>query len=281
MRYPKAIRKLTWSVAGALILIATALAPAKADKLQDILNRGYLIIGTSSTNPPFGYKDEKGELRGFDIDVSRLMAEALFDDPNKVKFELISLEARWSSLQTDKVDAIVMITTILPNRLKRVAFTPPYVDSGMAVLVRKDTNIKHLADFNNESVTIATLTVPEQIDLAKQYVSKAKIVSFEAVDQQFLALKSKRAQGMEVDLPLGMWYAAQDPDMYLLPELFNGYQNYAIAYKLGELTWKQFLDGFVTELTTGSNYFEYEKIYQKYFKRSPPPQRFYKIDAAQ
>jgi polar amino acid transport system substrate-binding protein len=281
MRHDRLMQIRMWGAAAAVIIVAAAMAPAKADKLQDILNRGHLIIGTSSTNPPFGFKNEKGELQGFDIDVSRLMAEALFDDPNKVKFELISLEARWSALQTDKVDAIVMITTILPNRLKRVAFTPPYVDSGMAMLVRKDTGIKHLADIDKDSVTVATLTVPEQIDIVKRFIPKAKVASFETVDQQFLALKSKRVAGMEVDLPLGMWYAAQDTDMYLVPELFSGYQNYAIAYKLGELGWKQFLDGFVTELTTGSDYFEYEKIFKKYFNRSPPPQRFYKIDAAQ
>jgi polar amino acid transport system substrate-binding protein len=138
-----------------------------------------------------------------------------------------------------------------------------------------------MSDVDKDSVTIATLTVPEQIDIVKRFVPKAKVASFETVDQQFLALKSKRVQGMEVDLPLGMWYAAQDPDMFLVPELFSGYQNYAIAYKLGELQWKQFLDGFVVEMTTGSDYFEYEKIFKKYFKRSPPPQRFYKIDAAQ
>jgi polar amino acid transport system substrate-binding protein len=263
------------------LLAGIGVSPARADKLADVLKRGYLIVGTSSTNPPFGFKDEKGELQGFDIEVSKLMAEALFDDPTKVKFELISLEARWSALQTDKVDAIVMITTILPNRLKRVGFTPPYVDSGMAVIARKDSKIEHLTDLDKETVTVSTLTVPEQIDIIKRYAPKAKIASFESVDQQFLAMKSGRAQAMEVDLPVGMWYAANDNDMYLVPELFSGYQNYAIAYKLGELSWKQFLDGFVTEMTTGSDYFEYEKIFKKYFKRSPPPQRFYKIDAAQ
>jgi ABC-type amino acid transport substrate-binding protein len=151
----------------------------------------------------------------------------------------------------------------------------------MAVITRKDSKLQHLADLDKDSVTVSTLTVPEQIDIIKRYAPKAKIASFESVDQQFLALKSGRAQAMEVDLPVGMWYAATDKDMYLVPELFSGYQNYAIAYKLGELAWKQFLDGFVTEMTTGSDFFEYEKIFKKYFNRAPPPQRFYKIDAAQ
>jgi polar amino acid transport system substrate-binding protein len=44
------------------------------------------------------------------------------------------------------------------------------------------------------------------------------------------------------------------------------------------LTWKQFLDGFVSELTGGYSYNEYEKIYMKFFKVAPPPQRPYKLE---
>ena len=36
--------------------------------------------------PPFAFKDDKGELVGFDIDVARLAANALFRDPNKLEF---------------------------------------------------------------------------------------------------------------------------------------------------------------------------------------------------
>jgi hypothetical protein len=44
------------------------------------------------------------------------------------------------------------------------------------------------------------------------------------------------------------------------------------------LTWKQFLDGFVSELTGGYSYNEYEKLYVKFFKVPPPPQRAYKLE---
>jgi polar amino acid transport system substrate-binding protein len=263
------------------LLLAGQSSIAQADKLQDVIDRGYVIIGTSSTNPPFGFKDESGNLVGFDIEVSEMIAEALFGDKSKVQFELMSLEGRWSAIQTDKVDAIVMITTILPDRLKRVAFTPPYIDSGMAVIVRSDSGIKTIADLNTSDVTVSTLTVPYQIELIEKYAPEAQIASFESVDQQFLALKSGRAQAMEADLPVAMWYAGSDPEIELVPELFTGYQNYAIAYKLGELSWAQFLNGFVSEMTTGSLYFEYEALYKKWFKTNPPPQRFYKIEVGE
>ncbi|NYT37277.1 transporter substrate-binding domain-containing protein [Allopusillimonas soli] len=263
----------------ALMVAAGLMLPlqANADKLQDVLKRGYLIVGTTSTTPPFGFKDGKGELTGFDIDVSRLIAKALFGNPDKVKFELLSNEARWSALQNDQVDMVAQFATITPGRLTRVGFTPRYFDSGMTAVVRKDSTIQSLQDIDTADVTIATLTVPEQVDLMKREVPSAKVASFETVDQQFLALRSGRVQAFLVDLPIGMWYAANNPEIRVVPELFSGFQNYGIAYKMGELAWKQFLDGFVSELTSGYSYLDYKDLYQKYFKVNPPPQRPYQL----
>lgn len=271
----KAIRQ--WLVI-ALTLLGACFTPlAHADKLADVLKRGFLIVGTTSSTPPFGFKDDKGELQGFDVDMSRLIAAALFGDPQKVKFVLLSNEARWPALQNDQVDMVAQFATITPERLVRVGFTPRYFDTGMTVVVRKDSKIKSLADLNDGTVTVATLTVPEAIDLIKRMAPKAQVASFATVDQQSLALRSGRVQAFLVDLPIGMWYGATNPDIKIVPEVYGGFQNYGIAYKLGELSWKQFLDGFVTDLTTGYSYVQYTALYKKYFKTNPPPQRDYKI----
>lgn len=274
------MRKRVVQVLASVLIAATLLVShgACADKLKDVVARGYLIVGTTSTTPPFGYKDDKGDLQGFDIEVSRLVAKALFGDPNKVKFELLSNEARWSAIENDQVDMVAQFTTITPTRLTRVGFTPRYFDTGFTLLVRKDSPIKALKDADRADLAIGTLTVPEQIDAIKRYLPQAKVASFESVDQQFLALRSGRVQAVSVDLPIGMWYAAQNSEFVVVPELFSGFQNYGIAYKLGELTWKQFLDGFVSELTGGYSYNEYERIYTKFFKVAPPPQRPYKLE---
>ncbi|PZP90891.1 MAG: murein transglycosylase [Variovorax paradoxus] len=277
MRFRDFLRGAATLAVSALMVLG---APAHADKLQDILKRGHLIVGTTSSSPPFGFKDEKGELQGFDIDMSRLIAKALFGDPTKVKFEILTNEARWPALQNDQVDMVAQFATISPARLVRVAFTPRYFDTGMTVVVSKNSKIKSFADLNNAGVRFATLTVPEQIDLAKRMAPKAQVVSFGGVDQQALALRSGRADAFLVDLPIGMWYGASNADMRVVPEVFGGFQNYGIAYKQGELAWSQFLDGFVTELTTGYSYVDYTTLYKKYFNVEPPPQRSYKLKTA-
>src|SRR4051794_36755507 len=55
-------------------------------KLQEVLSRGTLLVGTGSTNPPWHFEDESGNLVGFDIEMARIVAKGLFGDPTKVEF---------------------------------------------------------------------------------------------------------------------------------------------------------------------------------------------------
>ena len=62
-------------------------ATGKGDSLlYKVLDRGKIIVGTGSGNPPWHFEDEKGELQGFDVTMARLLAKGLFDDPKAVEF---------------------------------------------------------------------------------------------------------------------------------------------------------------------------------------------------
>src|SRR5262245_65636797 len=67
--------------AGAAALAATASGAiaqaAPQSGLKRILDRGKLIVGTRSTTIGFGFKDAKGELVGFDIDLAKAIAKGL------------------------------------------------------------------------------------------------------------------------------------------------------------------------------------------------------------
>ena len=58
---------------------AVAQAPP-ASLLRTVLDRGHLIVGTGSTNPPWHFEDDAGKLTGMDIAMARILAKGLFDD---------------------------------------------------------------------------------------------------------------------------------------------------------------------------------------------------------
>jgi len=272
-------------VARALVAIVMAVvlhlsaAPVLAQeksRLETVLQRGKLIVATFSTAPPFCYTDDKGQLVGFDIDVARLLAKALFKDPSKVEFVVVTAEGRWPAIDSGRADMGIATTTIYPDRAVRVAFTRPYVDSGVSVLVKKGLGLKSLADLNQDKYTIANLNNPQMADRAKRFIPKTKTLTFDTPAAQALAVRSGRAQGAQLDSPVADWYAATNKDEFeVIPELMGYSQNNAIFLKHGDFTWWHWLDTAVGEMRSGSYYGEYSDVYLKWFGKNPPPQKFY------
>jgi polar amino acid transport system substrate-binding protein len=258
-----------------LFAVATAGAEDKS-RLDTVLERGKLIVVVGSAAPPFAFTDDKGELVGFDIDIVRLLATALFKDPTKVEFVVVTAEGRWPAIESGRGDMGVGGTTVYPDRALRVAFTRPFVDSGQSILVTKKSGIKSIADLNQEKWTVANLINPQMADRAKRYFPKTKVLTFDTPSAQFLAVKSGRAQAMQIDTPTAEYFAAQNKNEFVvLPTLLGASQNNAIFLKPGDFKWWLWLDTAVAELRTGSWYPQYTEVYNKWFGKNPPAQKFY------
>src|SRR2546425_11458080 len=78
--------------------------PAGQGKLQEVLNRKMLIVGTGSTNPPWHFEDAQGNLIGMAIDPARLGAKGLFEDPTKAPFVRAAPDARIPTRVTNKMN---------------------------------------------------------------------------------------------------------------------------------------------------------------------------------
>jgi len=259
-----------------LLLIVTPAVAEEKSRLDMVLERGKLIVVTMSTAPPFAFNDDKGQLVGFDIDIVRLLATALFKDPSKVEFVVVTAEGRWPAIESGRADMGVGGTTVYPDRALRVAFTRGFIDSGVSVLVSKKSGIKSIADLNQDKHTIANLNNPQMADRAKRFFPKTKVLTFDTPSGQFLAVRSGRAHALQIDTPTADYFASQSKDDFeVLPGLLGASQNNAIYLKPGDFKWWLWLDTAVSELRTGSWYPQYGEAYQKWFGKSPPPQKFY------
>ena len=274
------LRPCAGALAGLFLGLAASLqagpAQAQASRLDEVVQRGKLIVATFASSPPLCFTDDKGQLVGFDIDVAKLIAKSMFGDEKKIEFVTVTSEGRWPSVLSGRADLGIASTTVYPDRALRVAFTRPYMDAGIGVLVRRDAGVKNLADLNNAKFTLANLSNPQMADRQKRFLPNVKTLTFDTASAMFLAVKSGQAQAMQFDSPVIDWYGKENTaDLMVLPELLGNVQNNAIFMKPGDFTWWLYLDTFVQELTTGSRYAEYVELYQKWFGRNPPPQRFY------
>lgn len=275
--FGKSLRNAATALFAILCLTASALstAQAPASRLDDIVKRDKLIVATFGTAPPFCFTDDTGKLVGFDIDIARLIAKSLLGDENKVEFVVVTSEGRWPAVNSGRADLGLASTTVYPDRALRVAFTRPYIDSGISVLVRQDTKVNTLAQLNDAKFTLANLSNPQMADRAKRFLPKTKLLTFDTPSALFTAVKSGQAQAMQMDTPVVNWYAANNKEMKVLPESLGVVQGNAIFMKPGDFTLWLWADTVVQEMTAGSRYNEYSEIYRKWFGGNPPPQRFY------
>lgn len=263
------------AVAGLAFTGLSGGADAQGSRLDEIVKRDKLLVATFGTAPPFCFADEKGQLVGFDIDIAKLIAKYLLGDENKIEFITVTSEGRWPAVNSGRADFGIASTTVYPDRALRVAFTRPYIDSGISVLVRKDANIDSVAALNDSKFTLANLSNPQMVDRQKRFMPNVKVLTFDTASAMFLAVKSGQATAMQMDSPVINWYAANNSELKTLPENLGNIQGNAIFMKPGDFTFWLWLDTVVQELTAGSRYSDYADVYKKWFGRNPPPQRFY------
>jgi polar amino acid transport system substrate-binding protein len=272
----KLLRVIASLVAAGALLVSGASAWAEEEsRLDVVMKRDKLIVATYSTAPPLSFKDEKGDLVGFEIDLVRIIAAGLLGDSNKVEFLIIDSAGRFPAVLSGKADFGIAATTIYPDRANRVAFTSPYMDSGVSLFARKDLKVNSIDQLNNEKFTIGGKNNPQNAERATQYVPKMKTKWFDTDSALLLAVKSGIATAAQTDTPIAEWFAASNPDLKVLPFTFGSISNNAIFMKPGDFKWWLFLDTVVKELRTGSRYDQYKETYKKWFGTNPPPQRFY------
>lgn len=270
----KAFKTLISGVGAACLLFASYAGAQEKSKLDEVRERGRLIVGTSSEAPPFGFIDEKGELVGFDIDIAKLIGRALFNKDGQVEFMKQGFAARWPNVQSGKVDFGIQVTTIHSQRPLEVAFTRGYVDTTNVLISRKGAGIKKIADANRDNVTVANLTVPAQEERWKRFFPKAKVTTFDTTAAQFTAVKTGRTTAAQLDLPQALYYAKLNPEMQITDDFLTSPSNNAIFARKGDFQWWLYLDTIVSEMRGGYLYDEYAEIYKKWFGNRPPHARY-------
>jgi len=144
-------------IAGALALglssvLSLSAAPAAAQTVAQIKQKGELTVGMLVDFPPYGTLNSSNQPDGYDADVARLLAQDL-----GVKLKLLPVTGpnRIPYLLTDKVDLLIASLAITPERAKQVQFSKPYAAATIVLYGSKKATIKTPADLKNMRVGVA------------------------------------------------------------------------------------------------------------------------------
>ena len=142
----------------AVVLLATLSLFAQGAKesaedlsLKKVTDKGEFILGLDDSFPPMGYRDENGEIVGFDIDCAKEVTSRL---GVKLVCQPIDWAAKEQELATYNIDCIWNGFTITPERLENLTFSDPYVKNAQVCVVKKDSALNTLADLRGKTVGV-------------------------------------------------------------------------------------------------------------------------------
>ncbi len=268
------------ALAGAAALASTPLLAEKAyaqaasgSTLRTVLDRGKLLVGTGSTNAPWHFENDKGELVGMDIALAKLLAKGLFDDDSKIEFVQEDPAQRIPNLTTGKVDVVIQFMTISPARAQLINFSRPYYVEGIAMLTRPDAANKTFDALlkGGSSTKVAILQNVDAEAWVHQVLPDSQVLQVDTQANVVQALESKRADAAAVDLSTVRWMVAKNPNRYA--DSGKSWQNqlYGAGVKQGDLDWLSFVNTTFDVAMFGNNSDVYDAAFKEYFGVSLPP----------
>jgi polar amino acid transport system substrate-binding protein len=240
---------------------------APGSTLRTVLDRGKLLVGTGSTNAPWHFENDKGELVGMDITMAKILAKGLFDDDSKVEFVQEDPAQRIPNLTTGKVDVVIQFMTINPQRAQLINFSRPYYVEGVALLTRPDAPNKSfdalLAGGSKTKVSIL-----QNVD-AEHFVHvalpDAEVLQLDTQANVIQALESKRADAAAVDLSTVGWMVAKNPTRYADSGKKWLSQLYGAGVRQGDLDWLTFVNTTFNVAMFGHMTEAYDAAFKEYF----------------
>ena len=154
---------------------------ARADVLENILDRGTMRVGVSLF-APWTIQDEAGELTGVEIDVANKLA---MDMGVKPEYKINVWEEIIPAIMKGEVDLIAGGMAITPERALKINFSQPYADSGISLVTNTDKtrDIKRLDELNQKSINIAVVSKTASSELAPHLFNKCKIMIFDTAKE--------------------------------------------------------------------------------------------------
>lgn len=153
-------RTLPFLLIIAVFMAGTALAQGK---LQEIQSRGALRCGVNATLTGFGVVDADGNFSGFDVDFCKAIAAAVLGSADAVEYRPLTAGERFTAVQSGEVDVLIRNTTWTSSRDTTIGlnFAPTTFYDGQGFMVRRDSGINSLADFEGRAICVQSGTTTE------------------------------------------------------------------------------------------------------------------------
>ena len=198
------VRNFGNALAGLCLAAALPVSAQAQTTLERIKQRGHIVCGTSQGVAGFSLPDAQGQWRGFDTDLCRALAAAIFNDQEKAKYISLASKDRLTALQSGEIDVLSRTTTWTLGRDAGFGlnFTAINYFDGQGFLVRKSTGVKDIKALNGASICVAQGTTSELnlADYFRNHGMKYEVIAYAGLDETIQAYEAGRCDAYTTDL---------------------------------------------------------------------------------
>ncbi|RNB57771.1 basic amino acid ABC transporter substrate-binding protein [Brevibacillus gelatini] len=219
-----------------------------------------LIFAVAPDGGAFSSRDSSGKLTGFDIE----LVESIAAKENlKVEWKEMKFNGIIPALQAKQVDGAAASITIREDRKAVTNFTDPYFDSGLVMVVKKDSPISSIDDLKDKTIVAkqGTSGLEKANELAKEKGAKVKILEDEAT--LYMDVEAGGSDVLINDFPFvaNKIKSGTAANLKIVGDKLTG-EEYGIAIAKGK---EDLLEKFNKHLKEMKENGEYQKLYDKYF----------------
>lgn len=215
--------------------------------LTDIQDKGTMIVGIDDQFPPMGFVDEDGEITGFDVELSKLVAEKLGVE---AEIQPIDWSAKEMELNSGNIDVIWNGYTITAERIEQVEFTKPYLNNEQVLVVANDSAYKTKADLEGKIVGAQVESAGlDALNADAEFAGTlAEIPEYDDYMMALLDLGSTRLDGIAIDKIYIGYTMAQEPGKYRVLDESLANEYYGIGCAKGAVALREAIDKALDEL---------------------------------
>jgi polar amino acid transport system substrate-binding protein len=240
------MRSLTSIMLGWLFFVAASAAAA-----PPLSPAPPLRVGMELAYPPFEMTDPQGRPTGVSVKLAGALGQHL---GREVVIENIAFDGLIPALKTGKIDCIISSMTATPERSRSIAFSDPYLKTGLALLVGKESPVQSAADLDVAGRTIAVKKGTTGHQYASTALKRARVLVLDKESAAVLEVTQGKANAFIYDSLSVYQNHKRHPDTTrALLRPFRE-ETWAVGLRTGDAQLREQINGFLKEFRAAGGF---------------------------
>lgn len=205
-----------------------------------------IVVGLDDNFPPMGFRDEKNQIVGFDIDMAREVAKRLNID---AQFRPIDWSAKEAELNSKRVDVLWNGLTITDERKKHIGFTAPYMENHQIIVVSAKSDIANKAGLAGKVVGAQEgSSAVDAIGKDESAKTFKQLKTFGDNITAMMDLGTGRLDAVVLDEVVGRYYVAKRANEFKVLEDHFGTEEYGVGTRKDDAALLKRVDDTLAEM---------------------------------